>query len=111
MSKLMRDTPRRSIVSSASATWINSSVSGAGPSYCQDREHDHFSGRSEHLPPANEGSIDADVLEPVQIAGERIFSEHDHVRDLAGLQRSVSVLVPGQAMAALRRHPQRLLPG
>ena len=50
---------------------------------------------TEHLPPAKEGSIDADVLEPVQIAGERIFSEHDHVRDLADLQRSVSVLVPG----------------
>src|SRR6266851_3504729 len=49
---------------------------------------------TEHLPPAKEGSIDADVLESVQIAGERIFSEHDHVRDLADLQRSVSILVP-----------------
>jgi len=57
--------------------------------------------RHEHLPPAKEGSIDADVLESVQIAGERIFSEHDHVRDLADLQRSVSILVPGQAVAAL----------
>src|SRR5262249_17290016 len=68
-------------------------------------------GRSEHLPPAKEGSIDGDVLEPMEIAGERIFSEHDHVRDLADLQRSVSLLVPGQAVAALRRHPQRLLSG
>src|ERR1700730_11394816 len=50
---------------------------------------------TEHLPPAKEGSIDADVLESVQIAGERIFSENDHVRDLADLQRPVSVLVPG----------------
>src|ERR1700730_9392803 len=66
---------------------------------------------TEHLPPAKEGSIDADVLEPVQIAGERILSEHDHVRALAALQRAVSVLVPGQAVAALRRHPQCLLSG
>jgi hypothetical protein len=40
---------------------------------------------TEHLPPAKEGSIDADILESVQIARERIFSEHDHVRDLADL--------------------------
>src|SRR6516164_10295269 len=66
---------------------------------------------TEHLPPAKEGSINADVLESVQIAGERIFSEHDHVRDFADLQGSVSILVPGQAVAALRRHPQRFLSG
>src|SRR5262249_60210308 len=93
--------------------WIDSSASEAGPSCrrASDREHDHLSSRPEHLASAKEGSIDTDVLESVQIAGEGIFSEHDHVRDLAGLERSVSILVPGQAVAALRRRPQRLLSG
>src|SRR5262249_57450231 len=66
---------------------------------------------SERLAPAEKGSIDADVLQPVEIAGERIFSEHDHVRDLADLERSVPILVPGHPMAALCRHPQRLFSG
>ena len=69
------------------------------------------SSRSENLTPAKEGSIDTDVLESIEIAREWIFSEHNHVRDLADLERSISILVPGQAVAALRRHPQRLLSG
>src|SRR5262245_4669736 len=66
--------------------------------------------RSEDLAPTQKGSLDADILEPIQIAGQRIFIEHNHVSDLADLERSVSVLVPGQPVAALHRQPQRLLP-
>src|SRR5262245_14670747 len=65
--------------------------------------------RSEDLAPTQKGSLDAEILEPVQIAGQRIFIEHNHVSDLADLERSVSVLVPGQPVAALHRQPQRLL--
>src|SRR5262245_14321379 len=65
--------------------------------------------RSKDLAPAQEGSIDTNIFEPVQIAGQRIFIEHNHVSDLADLERSVSVLVPGQPVAALHRQPQRLL--
>src|SRR5262249_35909340 len=64
-----------------------------------------------NLTPAEEGSIDTDILESIEIAGEWIFGKHNHVRDLADLERSISILVPGQAVAALRRHPQRLLSG
>src|SRR5262245_66404696 len=67
------------------------------------------SSRSEDLAPAQEGSVDTNILEPVEIAGQRIVIEHDHVGDLADLERSVSVLVPGQPVAALHRQPQRLL--
>src|SRR5262245_66648736 len=66
--------------------------------------------RSEDLAPTQKGSLDADILEPFQIAGQRIFVEHDHVGHLADLERSVSVLVPGQPVAALHRQPQCLLP-
>ena len=54
--------------------------------------------------------IDADVLEPIELAGQRILGQHDQIRYLAGLERPESVLVPGQAMAALDRHAQGLLP-
>ena len=60
---------------------------------------------------AKEGSIDPDVLQSAEIAGERIVSEDDHVRDFADLERAVSILVPGQAVAALCRHAQRLISG
>src|SRR5262249_41898822 len=93
--------------------WIDSSASEAGPNCrrASDREHDHLSSRPEHLTSAKEGSIDTDVLESVQIAGEGTVAEYGHVRDLAGFERSISSLIPGQAVAALRRHPQRLLSG
>ena len=56
---------------------------------------------TEHLPPAKEGSINADVLESVQIAGERIFRAMDANKDgrltleeiqafMQGARRSVS---------------------
>src|SRR4029077_7726401 len=73
------------------------------------RQRRYRSRRSEHLTPAEEGSIDADVLEPIELAGKRILGEHDHIRHLAGLERSESVLVKGQAMAALDGDAQRLL--
>jgi hypothetical protein len=35
-----------------------------------------------------EGSFDADVLETIQTAGQRVLRQHSHVRDLADLKRS-----------------------
>src|SRR5262245_44527794 len=67
------------------------------------------SSRSKDLAPAQEGSIDTNILEPAQIAGQRIVIEHDNVGHLADLERPVSVLVPGQPVSALHRQPQRLL--
>src|ERR1700722_12056396 len=68
------------------------------------------SSRAEDLAPAEEGSLDPNVLETIQIAGQRVRGQHGHVRDLADLERSKPVLVPGQLMPALRRHAQRFLP-
>jgi hypothetical protein len=77
-----------------------------------DFEHDFpLSARSEDLTPTEESSLDPDVLETIQIAGQRVFRQHNHVRDLANLERPKPVLVPGQLMSALRRHAQCLSPG
>src|SRR5260370_40989469 len=55
----------------------------------------------EHLTSAEERPLDSDVLETIEIAGQRVFSQHGHIRDLADLERSKPVLVPGQLMPAL----------
>ena len=70
-----------------------------------------LSNRSEDLTSAEESSFDPDVLETIQVAGQRVFRKHGHVRDLADLERSEPILVPGQPMPALRGQAQRLLPG
>ena len=67
--------------------------------------------RAKHLTSAEERPLDPDVLETIQIAGQRVFRQHRHVRDLADLERSKAVLVPGQLMAALRRHAAAPPPG
>ena len=40
----------------------------------------------EHLTSAEERPLDADVLETIEIAGQRVFRQHGHIRDLADLE-------------------------
>src|ERR1700722_13820030 len=60
--------------------------------------------RPVNLASADEGSLDPDILEVVQCAGQRVFSQHSYVGNLADFERSEPVFVPGQLMSALRRH-------
>ena len=48
---------------------------------------------AERLAPAHEGPLDADLPEPVFLAGERVRVEHGHVGELAELQGALAVLL------------------
>jgi hypothetical protein len=51
------------------------------------------SGRAEHLLSAKERPLDPDVLEAIELGGQRIVRQ----------DRTEAILVPGQLVAALRR--------
>jgi hypothetical protein len=63
------------------------------------------SGWAEDLASAKKGTDNRDIFKSIQIAGERILGEHNHVGYLANLERAKSILVPSQPVAALRSHP------
>ena len=61
--------------------------------------------------PPRKGALDADILQRVLRAAQRVVVQHCHVGHPARLQRSLDVFFPGDHGAGLTDHAQRFLAG